>query len=164
MMSTHLSLAAGLLACLVPTPFGAEHTLPVGQGRRSLSTADHRCPGPCRGEPTRTGYQLVYDAPVGTRLDNPRLACVHGPCRGSSQVKRVAVVLGGARARAAFDVWGGPTRWRLTVDLFRHDERHARRLPEAPAPAASAMARAAPAVGPAPGRRPPEVRHLKPGP
>jgi len=92
---------------------------PVKGGVRSqlLTTGDHHCARDCRGEPTRTGYRIVLDAPSGSRLANPALRCVSGPC-AFSQVLSVQLENGGARARAAFDVWSRPTTWQLQADVI----------------------------------------------
>jgi hypothetical protein len=84
-----------------------------------LQTADHNCQPPlfgsCEGEPTRTRYSLAVDAGPGSVLRDPKLECVDGPCHGWYEVKGVELDADGHRAKATWDVWGSPTKWRLSA-------------------------------------------------
>jgi hypothetical protein len=85
-----------------------------------VTTADHRCPNPargisdCAGQPTRTTYRVTITAEPSERLLEPELRCLDGPC-DASVVHYARVSADGRLVEATFDVWSGPTRWRLTA-------------------------------------------------
>jgi hypothetical protein len=86
------------------------------QRRETKPTGKHHCEANCRGEPTRTNYQIRIrtERPEGV-LSGPRLACLSGPCYGYNQVLFERIEDDGAVAVGSWDVWGTPTVWELTV-------------------------------------------------
>jgi hypothetical protein len=85
---------------------------------QEVTTGNHRCPNPDRGIvncdnfPTRTTYRVTLEASATERLVQPELRCLDGPCE-ASEVRYAQVSPDGQMVEASFDVWSGPTRWRL---------------------------------------------------
>jgi hypothetical protein len=99
--------------------------VPDGEIWDEVRTADHRCPdvaatpAPCAGQMTTT-YRMRLRAGGLQRLSDALLRCVEGPCIASS-VNFVRVSSDRQTVDASFDVWDGPSRWRLTA---RRETRH----------------------------------------
>jgi hypothetical protein len=93
-------------------------------GTRSVSktTGNHHCSFNCKGEPTRTNYTLDLAASDATRLRNPQLRCVAGPCEGWNAVLSVRLETDGRVAHASWDVWTMPTTWELAAEEIRERE------------------------------------------
>lgn len=97
-----------------------------------LQTGDHNCRRKCRGEPTRTTYQIEMTADANERFVDPvGLQCIGGPCGGWNAVGLVSQ--NGDTATASWDVWSRPTTWRLTVGTevrrSRLEERRSNTIP-----------------------------------
>lgn len=99
----------------------------IGVVRKTKPTGNHHCSRDCRGEPTRTNYQVSlsvndYRSPsLGDRkLVEPKLKCKSGPCGGWNQVLNVELADDGKTATASFDVWSNPTSWELTASILEY--------------------------------------------
>ncbi len=96
------------------TPFVAE---------TYITTANHHCAKNCAGEPTRTGYQVTLQLPVGAppgaRLSMPTLQCVSGAgCGGWFQVVQQPQISEDGRVATSYvEVWSTPTTWRLRSNV-----------------------------------------------
>jgi hypothetical protein len=99
--------------------------IPDGEIWDEVRTADHRCPdvaatpAACAGQMTTT-YRMRLRAGGLQRLSDALLRCVEGPCIASS-VNFVRVSSDRQTVDASFNVWDGPSRWRLTA---RRETRH----------------------------------------
>ncbi|MCK4814781.1 hypothetical protein KA005_03345 [bacterium] len=83
-----------------------------------IQTKNHHCSSNCKGEPTRTTYNIELKAETGMRVRNPRLKCIAGPCGGWNSIGGVRVKDKGTTAVRTFDVWSKPTTWILIVDVY----------------------------------------------
>lgn len=100
----------------------------IGIARKTKSTGNHHCSRNCRGEPTRTNYQVnlstndYQESKLGDRkLMNPKLTCKTGPCGSWNQVISVNLSKNTKSATASFDVWSKPTTWVLTAEVFEYE-------------------------------------------
>jgi hypothetical protein len=98
----------------------------IGTLRKTKGTGDHGCYDNCRGEPTRTNYQIHMTADdfqtpkLGDRkLASPNLTCKSGPCPWS-QPLHVRLEADNRSASASFDVWSNPTSWELSADVLEY--------------------------------------------
>lgn len=96
-------------------------------------TKNHHCEKHCRGEPTRTNYQIVItlrqntESPVRT-LRNARLECISGPCGGWNEIIETTINSSGRKATGSFDVWSKPTTLRLLADVYERQVTGAKRF------------------------------------
>lgn len=99
----------------------------IGTVGKTEVTGNHACYRNCKGEPTRTDYQIrlavnEYDAPKegNRKLTEPKLQCKTGPCGGWHQIIHVGLTTDKTGAIANFDVWSSPTSWELTANVLEH--------------------------------------------
>ena len=99
----------------------------IGTAKKTKGTGNHACLSNCRGEPTRTNYEInltVDDyktpSPGDRKLKTPDLSCKSGPCGGWNQILDVGLAADGKSAKASFDVWSNPTSWELTAELLEY--------------------------------------------
>lgn len=91
-----------------------------------MGTENHHCESDCRGEPTRTNYEIDLNISglrngIRQELRNPQLTCVSGPCDGWNDIMSSGEVSeSGLEATASFDVWSMPTTWRLSADVYEN--------------------------------------------
>jgi hypothetical protein len=96
-------------------------------------THNHHCRSRCRGEPTRTPYDItikvrgVTPPEVGSRrLTMASITCAEGPCAFSHSYG-TTLTEDNTRATGRFDVWSHPMRWTLRAEAEEYQRASNRR-------------------------------------